>query len=60
MYGLLYNWHYSGPEVDETSGQQMPKMDARVAESIVRKWQDIKAQAFGPDHQLKKLEEVKI
>lgn len=37
----------------------MPKMDARVAESVVRKWQDIKAQAFGRDHHLEKLEEVK-
>lgn len=38
----------------------MPKMDARFAEIIVRKWQDIKAQAFGPDHHLEKLEEVKF
>lgn len=38
----------------------MPKMDARVAEIVVRKWQDIKAQAFGPDHHLEKLEEVKM
>lgn len=54
------NLYCSGPEVDETSGQHMPKMDARVAEIVVRKWQDIKAQAFGPDHHLEKLEEVKM
>ena len=33
-------------------------MDARFAEDIVRKWQNIKSQAFGPDHCLAKLPEV--
>lgn len=34
-------------------------MDARLAEDIVRKWQNIKSQAFGPDHSLGKLPEVR-
>lgn len=33
-------------------------MDARIAEGIVRKWQNIKSEAFGPDHRLDKLPEV--
>lgn len=35
-------------------------MEARFAESLVRKWQNIKSQALGPDHRLEKLSEVKI
>lgn len=34
-------------------------MDARCAEDIVRKWQSIKSQAFGPDHSIGKLPEVR-
>lgn len=33
-------------------------MNARVAEALVRKWQNIKSQAFGPDHYLGRLQEV--
>lgn len=33
-------------------------MDARVAEALVRNWQSIKSQAFGPDHCLGRLQEV--
>ncbi|XVE94611.1 hypothetical protein REPUB_Repub02eG0023500 [Reevesia pubescens] len=44
--------------VDENSLQELPRMDARIAEGIVRKWQNIKSQAFGPDHRLDKLPEV--
>ncbi|XWS24442.1 hypothetical protein CRYUN_Cryun28dG0102600 [Craigia yunnanensis] len=44
--------------VDENSLQELPRMDARIAEGIVRKWQNIKSQAFGPDHCLDKLPEV--
>lgn len=33
-------------------------MDARLAESLVRKWQVIKSQALGPSHCLEKLPEV--
>ncbi|KAK7321789.1 hypothetical protein VNO77_32732 [Canavalia gladiata] len=43
---------------DEELGAQLPKMDARVAEALVRKWQSIKSQAFGPDHCLERLPEV--
>ncbi|XVE56123.1 hypothetical protein DITRI_Ditri03aG0212400 [Diplodiscus trichospermus] len=46
-----------GP-VDENSLEELPRMDARIAEDIVRKWQNIKSQAFGPDHCLDKLPEV--
>lgn len=35
-------------------------MDARIAEGLVRKWQNIKSQAFGPAHSVDKLSEVKI
>lgn len=38
--------------------QEMPKMDARFAESLVRKWQNIKSEALGPDHCFGKLPEV--
>lgn len=34
-------------------------MNARVAEALVRKWQHIKSQAFGPDHCLVSLQEVR-
>ncbi|KAL2318824.1 hypothetical protein Fmac_032700 [Flemingia macrophylla] len=47
-----------GSLVDEEKGEQLPKMDARVAEDLVRKWQSIKSQAFGPDHSLGRLHEV--
>lgn len=43
---------------DEELAEQLPKMDARIAEALVRKWQSIKSQAFGPDHSLGKLQEV--
>ncbi|KAK8642382.1 hypothetical protein V6N13_011726 [Hibiscus sabdariffa] len=44
--------------IDENSLQELPRMDARIAEGIVRKWQHIKSEAFGPDHRLDKLPEV--
>ncbi|KAK8585158.1 hypothetical protein V6N13_139093 [Hibiscus sabdariffa] len=44
--------------IDENSLQVLPRMDARIAEGIVRKWQHIKSEAFGPDHHLDKLPEV--
>lgn len=40
------------------NSEELPKMDARYAESIVRKWQNVKSQAFGPEHCLDKLPEV--
>lgn len=44
---------------DEELVEQRPKMDARVAEALVRKWQNIKSQAFGPGHSLGSLQEVR-
>ncbi|KAL0928169.1 hypothetical protein M5K25_000038 [Dendrobium thyrsiflorum] len=38
--------------------KEFPKMDARLAESLVRKWQNIKSQALGPDHHLEELPTV--
>lgn len=35
-------------------------MDARLAETLVRKWQSVKSLALGPDHALSKLAEVKV
>ncbi|KAM1730285.1 hypothetical protein ACFX11_016323 [Malus domestica] len=43
---------------DEKSAEEIPKMDARIAEGLVRKWQNIKSPAFGPNHSLEKLSEV--
>lgn len=39
---------------------EFPRMDARLAESIVRKWQNIKSQSLGTDHCLNRLSEVRI
>ncbi|XAR61688.1 hypothetical protein NMG60_11016178 [Bertholletia excelsa] len=46
-----------GLSVAETS-EEIPRMDAKVAEILVRKWQNIKSQALGCDHCLGKLSEV--
>lgn len=43
---------------DEKLIEEVPKMDARFAESLVRKWQNIKSQALGPKHCLSELPEV--
>ncbi|XP_073142785.1 protein ACCUMULATION AND REPLICATION OF CHLOROPLASTS 6, chloroplastic [Henckelia pumila] len=43
------------PVVDS---DEIPRMDARFAESLVRKWQSIKSLALGPDHNFGKLTEV--
>ncbi|KAK1320477.1 hypothetical protein QJS10_CPA03g02129 [Acorus calamus] len=43
---------------EENDVEEVPRMDARLAEAVVRKWQDIKSQALGPDHCLTKLPEV--
>ncbi|KAI3807355.1 hypothetical protein L1987_23282 [Smallanthus sonchifolius] len=39
-------------------GEEIPRMDARYAECLVRKWQSIKSEALGPDHRHSKLSEV--
>nr|GMD84778.1 protein ACCUMULATION AND REPLICATION OF CHLOROPLASTS 6, chloroplastic [Ipomoea batatas] len=46
-----------GPSNVEVS-EEVPRMEARFAESLVRKWQNIKSQALGPDHRLEKLSEI--
>ncbi|KAL3640946.1 Protein ACCUMULATION AND REPLICATION OF CHLOROPLASTS 6, chloroplastic [Castilleja foliolosa] len=46
-----------GASVVESS-EEIPRMDARFAESLVRKWQSVKSLALGPDHCLEKLSEV--
>lgn len=43
------------PVVDS---DEIPRMDARFAESLVRKWQSIKSIALGQDHNFGKLTEV--
>ncbi|KAK3155878.1 hypothetical protein QOZ80_2AG0099790 [Eleusine coracana subsp. coracana] len=37
---------------------EIPRMDAKLAEDIVRKWQSIKSKALGPDHSVSSLQEV--
>ncbi|KAK6938912.1 ARC6, IMS domain [Dillenia turbinata] len=44
------------PDVEKSD--EVPRMDAKFAEGLVRKWQTIKSQALGPDHSLGKLPEV--
>ncbi|KAL3845292.1 hypothetical protein ACJIZ3_002695 [Penstemon smallii] len=46
-----------GASVVENS-DEVPRMDARFAENLVRKWQSVKSLALGPDHCLDKLSEV--
>lgn len=43
---------------DAESLEELPRMDARFAEVIVRKWQEIKSQALGPGHYIGKLPEI--
>jgi hypothetical protein len=42
----------------EEKEEEIGRMDGRVAEGIVRKWQEIKSEALGPDHQLGRMSEV--
>ncbi|KAG9442918.1 hypothetical protein H6P81_018772 [Aristolochia fimbriata] len=44
--------------LDESLEVENPKMDARLAENLVRKWQTIKSEALGPDHCVSKLSEI--
>lgn len=48
-----------GVPVDENLTEEVPRMDARLAETLVRKWQNIKSLALGPDHSLAQLKEVR-
>ncbi|XP_062218018.1 protein ACCUMULATION AND REPLICATION OF CHLOROPLASTS 6, chloroplastic-like [Phragmites australis] len=45
------------PAVDEDP-VEIPRMDAKLAEDIVRKWQSIKSKALGSDHSVAALQEV--
>ncbi|KAI3432032.1 uncharacterized protein J3R85_007697 [Psidium guajava] len=54
MASDVVNGGSSRDELPEDS----PRMDAKLAESLVRRWQFIKSQALGPDHCLEKLPEV--
>ena len=51
-------FNFAGLSGDKESREELPKMDARIAEGLVRKWQNIKSLAFGPDHCIGKLAEV--
>ncbi|KAK3152015.1 hypothetical protein QOZ80_2BG0153240 [Eleusine coracana subsp. coracana] len=48
--------------VEDTSENEetieVPRMGAKLAEDIVRKWQSIKSKALGPDHSVSALQEV--
>jgi hypothetical protein len=48
-----------GPAVDEET-VEIPRMDAKLAEDIVRKWQSIKSKALGPEHSAPALQEVRF
>ncbi|KAJ1277621.1 hypothetical protein BS78_04G017400 [Paspalum vaginatum] len=37
---------------------EIPRMDAKLAEDIVRKWQSIKSKALGPEHSIAELQEI--
>ncbi|XP_057793761.1 protein ACCUMULATION AND REPLICATION OF CHLOROPLASTS 6, chloroplastic isoform X1 [Salvia miltiorrhiza] len=45
-----------GPLVENS--EEVPRMDARFAENLVRKWQAVKSLALGSDHCFEKLSEV--
>ena len=58
---LIISFPFHGLDLptDECLAQDIPKMDARFAETLLRKWQNIKSQALGPDHCVAELPEVK-
>ncbi|WOL13139.1 protein ACCUMULATION AND REPLICATION OF CHLOROPLASTS 6, chloroplastic [Canna indica] len=45
-------------KIDENLVEEVPKMDAKLAETIVHKWQNVKSRALGPDHSLEELPEI--
>ncbi|GAV72466.1 DUF4101 domain-containing protein [Cephalotus follicularis] len=47
-----------GSSANENFEEELPRMDARLAEDMVRKWQNIKSEAFGPGHCLGNFREV--
>ncbi|KAG0459033.1 hypothetical protein HPP92_022161 [Vanilla planifolia] len=42
----------------EKVDKEFPKMDAKLAENLVRKWQQVKSRALGSNHQVEELAEV--
>ena len=48
-----------GPAADEEP-LEIPRMDAKLAEDIVRKWQSIKSKVLGPEHSAAVLQEVRL
>lgn len=54
-----HNILLSGTPLVEIS-DEIPRMDARFAENLVRKWQSVKSLALGPDHCFGELSEVRI
>ncbi|AQK60741.1 Protein ACCUMULATION AND REPLICATION OF CHLOROPLASTS 6 chloroplastic [Zea mays] len=46
-----------GPAADEEP-LEIPRMDAKLAEDIVRRWQSIKSKALGPEHTVTALQEI--
>lgn len=55
----LYNFFSNLGSARAEDSEALPRMDARTAESIVSKWQKIKSQAFGHDHHIEMLPEVR-
>lgn len=43
---------------EETMEHDMPKMNGKFAETLVRKWQNIKSLALGPEHHVSQLSEI--
>lgn len=48
----------SSTTIGDNLNYGVPKMDARLAENLVRKWQMLKSQALGPNHAVSRLSEI--
>lgn len=57
--GLFFYLYFELESVKAEDSEALPRMDARTAESLVSKWQKIKSQAFGRDHCIEILPEVR-
>lgn len=55
---IIIHQTFIGLSVNEFAEKEIQKMDARLAEDLVRRWQNVKSQALGPSHSLEKLPEV--
>jgi hypothetical protein len=55
---VLWGAHNEGLREKEAEREEFPKMDARLAELTVRKWQTAKARALGATHDMEQLPEV--